>query len=121
MFTKKAVVISTTAGTGASHAITPIRRTLAYWGVPYIKTYGIAVQASRWSEVGRRKRKKIQKDMRILARKLQTVSCGKPSLYIRMMFGMMALYKKKNPEAAPAETAYWREQGWLDGIRPWRD
>ena len=46
MFSKKAVVISTTAGVGSGKAIKPVVRTLAYWGIPYIKSYGLAVQAS---------------------------------------------------------------------------
>lgn len=51
MFSKKAVVISTTAGMGTKQAIKPVKRALSYWGVPYIKTYGIALQASNWNEM----------------------------------------------------------------------
>lgn len=44
MFSKKAVVISTAAGSGAKSAIKDISNTLFYWGVPYIKEY--------WNENG---------------------------------------------------------------------
>lgn len=37
MFSKKAVVISTAAGTGVKSAIKDIKNALFYWGIPYIK------------------------------------------------------------------------------------
>ena len=120
MFTKKAVVISAAAGNGMGEAIKPVRRMLAYWGVPYIRTYGIAVKASNWSEVKEEKRRKIEKDMAALAGKIQHASCKKPSLYIRFLFTMMANIRKKNPDYMPEETKWWRENGWLEKKRPWK-
>ncbi|MCI7130211.1 MAG: NAD(P)H-dependent oxidoreductase [Lachnospiraceae bacterium] len=121
MFSKKAVVISTTAGAGAGCAIKTVKRTLAYWGIPYIKTYGVAVQASCWEEVKADKKEKILKDMVKLAGKLRRASCGKPSPYIRFMFRMMVLSRKNQVGDLPAETGYWKEHGWLNGRVPWKD
>lgn len=115
MFSKKAVVISTTAGMGAGCAIKTVKRTLTYWGVPYIKTYGMAVQASSWAEVSDAKKGKVKKDMAALAEKIRRESCGKPSLYIRFLFRMMVLSRKKEVGDVSAETGYWKENGWLDG------
>ena len=120
MFSKKAVVISTTAGTGAGQAIKTVKRTLAYWGVPYIKTYGVAVQASCWAEVKADKKERIEKDMVKLAGKIRRASCGKPSPYIRFLFHMMVLSRKNQVGDLPAETVYWKENGWLDGRVPWK-
>lgn len=36
MFSKTALVISTTAGTGTKHVIKPIERSLRYWGIPKV-------------------------------------------------------------------------------------
>ena len=44
IFSKKAVVISTATGKGTKSAIKDISKTLFYWGVPYIKEYGISVK-----------------------------------------------------------------------------
>lgn len=117
MFHKKAVVISTTAGIGAGRVCSQLKRTLAYWGVPYIKTYATAVQASSWKEVSDKKKKKIEVDMKRLAKTVEEASLGKPSLYIRFMFNLMARTKKKwnDPEAA-----HWKEYGWQDGKKPWK-
>lgn len=119
MFSKKAVVISTAAGAGMSKAIKPIKRTLAYWGIPNIKSYGIAVQASNWSEVKDRKKDKIEKDINVLARKIEDAKSKNPSLYIRFMFNMIAMNRKRPNDISP-ETSYWREHGWLDKTRPWK-
>lgn len=119
MFSKKAVVISTAAGTGMGAAIKPIKRMLAYWGVPYVKTYGIAVQASKWSEVKDAKKDKVRKDMSALAKKIKSAKIGKPSPYIRILFSIMASTRKKNPDYMASESVHWKENGWLDGEKPW--
>ena len=119
MFSKKAVVISTTAGMGTKQAIKPVKRALSYWGVPYIKTYGIALQASNWNEVTEKKKTKIQKDMKTLADKIKRQKPGKPSLYIRIMFLVMVISRKKESHNMSSETQYWKENGWLDKSRLW--
>lgn len=118
MFKKKAVVISTTAGMGAGKVCNQLKRTLAYWGVPYIKKYSVAVQATGWKDVSQKKKDKIEKDITALAKRVKKARVGKPSPYIRFMFGMMAL-TKKNPD--DPESKHWQGQGWLDGKRPWRN
>ena len=118
MFTKKAVVISTTAGMGAGKVCSQLKRTLAYWGVPYVKKYSLSVQASNWNDVSQKKKDKIEKDITKIANKIKKSKQKKPSLYIRFMFNMMAL-TKKNPD--DPESVQWQKQGWLDGTRPWKD
>lgn len=121
MFSKKAVVLSTTAGIGAGAAIKPIKRTLAYWGVPYVKTYGLAVQATKWSEVNEDTKNKIRKDMTVLAKRVKSARIGKPSLYIRLLFDMMASIRKKNPDYMASETVHWKENGLLNKEKPWKE
>ncbi len=117
MFRKKAVVISTTAGMGAGRVCGQLKRTLSYWGVPYIRKYGLAVAAANWNEVSEKKKAKIEADIPRLAARIKKARVGAPSPFIRFMFNMMAAAKKK---AADPEADYWREQGWSDGKRPWK-
>lgn len=118
MFHKKAVVISTTAGMGAGKVCTQLKRTLAYWGVPYIRKYAVAVQATNWNGVSAKNKDKIEKDITKLAESVKKARIVKPSPYIRFMFRMMAL-AKKNPD--DPESEHWKQQGWLDGKKPWKD
>ena len=117
MFRKKAVVISTTAGMGAGAVCSQLRRTLAYWGVPYIRKYGLAVAAASWKDVSDKKKAKIETDMSRLAVKVKRAKAGSPSPFIQFMFNMMAAVKKS---ADDPEASHWREQGWSDGKRPWK-
>ena len=105
MFSKKAVVISTAAGTGTKSAIKDVTNTLFYWGVPYIKEYGIAVQAMGWEQISDKKKKKIKEDITKLARKLQKekVHVGTKT---RFMFHMMRMMQLNNWGASKVEKDY---------------
>ena len=121
MFSKRAVVVSTAAGTGMKSAMKDITNTLFYWGVPNIKSYGVAVQAMSWDGVNEKKKAKIEKDTEKLARKL---SAGeKPSVGIktRFMFKVMGAMQSAGMGSSPAEKEYWEQNGWLGKKRPWKD
>ena len=119
MFTKKAVIVSTAAGTGTKSAIKDVRDALFYMGVPKIIKYGLAVQAMNWNQVSEKKKARIEKDTTAVAKKL---SGKKPSVGIKtsFMFLMMAKMHKKGWNSSPVETEYWKDKGWLDGKKPWK-
>lgn len=119
MFSKKAVVISTAAGKGMQSAIKDIKNTLFYWGVPYIKEYGIAIQAMNWEQVSDRKKERIKKDIERLARRVSNNRKVRVGFKTRFMFGIMRMMQKKGLGASPEEKEYWLENGWLDEKRPW--
>ena len=118
MFRKKAVVVSTSAGASTRSAIKDVRDALFYMGVPQIVGYGLAVQASGWEQVSEKKKAKIEKDTAAIAKKL---AAKKPSagLKTRFVFELMKAMHKNGRGASPAETEYWRAQGWFDGKKPW--
>ena len=120
MFQKRAVVISTAAGAGTDNAIKPVTRTLFFWGVPSIRRYGIGVQAMNWAGVKPEKKAKIERDMTKLARKLSRTKPPMVGLKTRFVFQMMANMQKSGWGSSPTERQYWKELGWLDGKRPWR-
>ncbi|MEA4832173.1 hypothetical protein SDC9_105826 [bioreactor metagenome] len=119
MFTKKAAVISTAAGAGAGKAAGGIAKTLFFWGVPYIKSYGIAVQAKCWDDVKPEKKNRIEHAMTKLAKKL---SNGKPpriGIKTRFIFNKMAGMQKAG-WGSSTEKKYWEDNGWLGKARPWK-
>lgn len=120
MFYKKAVIISTTAGMGAGQAIKPVKRTLSYWGISYIKTYGTSVQAKNWNSVADKKKVKIEKDMKALGKKLSRGKAPFVSIKTKMMFKMFAAMQKGNMGSSMTEKVYWEKQGWLGKERPWK-
>lgn len=119
MFSKKAVVISTAAGTGMKTAIKDISNTLFYWGVPYIKEYGAALQAASWDQVSEKKKQAVRKDMDKLAKTVsgQKIRVG---MKTKFMFRMMRMMQKKGWGSSPEEKEYWQAKGWLKKSRPWK-
>lgn len=119
MFSKKAIVISTAAGIGMKSAIKDITNTLFYWGVPYIKEYGMAVQAMGWEQVSDEKKNKINKDMEKLASAIQNAKVH-VGIKTRFMFNIMRMMQIKDWGSGESEKEYWKDKGWLDKERPWK-
>ncbi len=120
MFSKKAVVISTAAGAGTKSAMKDVTGMLFYWGVPYVKTYGIAVQAMNWDGVSEKKKAAIGKHVEQLARTIQKKTRVRAGLKTRLMFAIMRMMQKKDLGASPREKEYWEKMGWLGSARPWK-
>ena len=119
MFSKKAVVISTAAGAGAKTAGKDITTALFYMGIPYIKTYCKAIQASCWDEVKPDRKEKIRNDMERLAGKIKS-SKIRVGIRTRFFFSMMRMLQIKDMAAGEYDKRYWEEQGWLGKKRPWK-
>lgn len=121
MFSKRAVVVSTAAGTGMKSAMKDITNTLFYWGVPYVKSYGVAVQAMSWDGVNEKKKVKIEKDTAKLARKLSVGKKPSVGIKTRFMFKVMGAMQSAGMGSSPMEKEYWEQNGWLGKKRPWKD
>lgn len=119
MFSKKAVVISTAAGGGAKSALKDITNTLFYWGVPYIRGYGTAVQAMNWEQVSPEKKAKINKDIVKLADMIQKAEV-RVGMKTKFIFGIMRMMQLKDLGSGKTEKDYWMQNGWLYKKRPWK-
>ena len=120
MFSKRAVVLSTAAGAGAKKATKPLATMLLYWGIPKVYSYGLAVNASSWENMPAKKKAIILRDMQRLGQKLSATAKPSVGIKTRCLFWLMKGMQKANWGAAPEEKAYWQEQGWLNGRKPWK-
>lgn len=120
MFTKKAAIISTAAGAGTGSAIKDIKTALFYWGVPYIRHYGIAVQAMSWEDVSEKKKSSIQSEIKKLAKKITNKKAPRAGIKTKFMFGIMRMMQKKGWGSSAEEKEYWDKNGWLGKERPWK-
>lgn len=120
MFDKKAVVVSTAAGSGTGSAIKDIATALEYWGVPQITKYGISVQASGWDMVSDKNKEKIEKDTEKMAGKLSDNRKPHIGIKTKAIFGLMRMMQKKGWGSSPVEKEYWQQNGWFDKKRPWK-
>ncbi len=120
MFSKKAVVVSTAAGSGAKTATKDISTALFYWGVPYIKTIGVLLQAMNWDMVSEKKKRKLEKRTEKLAKKLSNQKRPSVGLKTRFFFFIMSKMQSAGMGSSPIEKTYWEENGWLGKNRPWK-
>ena len=120
MFHKKAVVISTAAGTGAGSAVKDVKNALTFWGVPEIHTCAMAVQAMGWDQVKPQKQIKIRGKVEKLAGKLSRGKAPRAGFKTRFLFTMMRKMQLSGMGSDPAEKLYWEEIGWLGKARPWK-
>ena len=121
MFRKRAVVISTSAGSGTKSAIKDVCDALLYLGVPSVTKCGIAVQAMNWESISEKKRNKIDSDTTKIAKKLSTDKKPSVGLKTRFLFSMMCMMQKNGWGSSPIEKEYWEKEGWFDGKRPWKE
>lgn len=61
MFSKSALILSTTAGTGTRHVIKTIERSFRYWGIPKIYKCGLTLWEKNWNEMPAKKHVKYKK------------------------------------------------------------
>lgn len=120
MFSKRAVIVSTSAGSSPKTAMKDVEDALFNMGVPSVTKYGLAVQAMNWDGIRASKKEKIDKATTKLARKLSTTKKPRVGIKTRFMFNMMGMMQKKGWGSSPVEKAYWEQNGWLGSERPWK-
>lgn len=121
MFHKKAVIVSTAAGAGMGGAIKDIKTCLSYWGVPYIRTMGFAVQSAGWDGVSKPMKKRIEAKADALAKKVRSAKVH-VGLKTHFLFNIMRLSNRRPAtQATPMseDYRYWQANGWFDGKRPY--
>lgn len=119
MFRKQAVCISTAAGAGTKSTNKDMADSAFFWGVAKIYRYGINVAAVSWNSVGDKNKKRIEKKIDDLAKKIKK-NHGKikPSLKTRVFFNIMRFLQKGGWNAADVD--YWKKKGWTGKKRPWK-
>ena len=120
MFNKKAVVISTAAGSGAGKVTKDIANVLFFWGIPKIRRLGFALQAENWESVAQKKKDKIQKVIAKLAVDFSGNKKVRVGFKTRFMFNIMRMMQKNGMGSSPEEKEYWQTKGWLGNGRPWK-
>lgn len=122
MFSKKALILSTTAGAGTKHAIKAMERSLTFWGIPKIHKCGFKMLALSWNDMPDKKQKKYEKILEdktynfyksLKNKKVYTPL--KTKVIFNFIKGLINSYPDGNKDKE-----YWREKGWLQGGRPWR-
>ena len=121
MFNKLGVCISTTAGAGAKRTTQTMKKSLTFWGVKKVFSYGKAVKALNFEEANDKTKTEINSDIKKLSNQISNAinkgSKKKPALITRLMFyGIRMMINSM--EWNKKDKDYWKQQGWLDGKKP---
>jgi len=119
MFSKKAMIISSTVGAGTKDAIKAIKISLKYWGVNRIDSYDFKTFGDDWDVMKADKKEKITSQLKKKASKFyREVASGKhhpPSLFLRFNFRLFRFIIRKYYEDDSLDCQYWKKMGWYSG------
>lgn len=120
MFGKIALVISTAAGAGMKSTNKDIADSLTFWGIARIFRYGKGVAAIDWNSVSDDKESAIYKDVdKISSKIIKKFKNVTPSIKVKALFYAMRIAQKRGG-FNKTDVEYWKEQGWLGSLRPWK-
>jgi multimeric flavodoxin WrbA len=124
-FAKQAVIITNAIGQGMYKTARDIRDSLDFWGVARTYIIAQALSSANWNGVADKRKAKIRAKCAKTASKIRPRV--KPSLKIKGLFFIMKLAQKaidkserKAGRGQTKDYAHWKENGWLDGRKPWK-
>ena len=119
MFRKQGVCISTAAGAGIKTTNRDMADSLFFWGVPKIYRYGVAVLETSYTRVNAKIKANIDRKTTKLAQTIRLKHGRvKPGLKTKGFFAIVRMLHKIGWNEA--DIIYWKERGWEDKARPWK-
>jgi multimeric flavodoxin WrbA len=121
MFSKKAYILITAAGSGIKGTIKTIVTNLKFWGVNRVYSKGFPVFSERWQTMPAKKQERYERILRKEATKfykeVESKKIHLPYFSIRFIFFAIKMMIKGYDESS-IDKKYWKEKGWLDKKNP---
>ncbi|MCL2055065.1 MAG: NAD(P)H-dependent oxidoreductase [Oscillospiraceae bacterium] len=128
MFRKQVVIITNAIGQGMGKTARDIKDSLDFWGIA--RTYIIkkALFQPKWELVSDKTKVAVKSRCEKVAKSVKSKTNVKPRFKIRFLFFIMKTAQKmidkserKSGRERTKDYLHWKENGWLDGKKPWRD
>lgn len=121
MFRKQALIITTAAGAGMKSTVKDIKDSMDFWGIARVYSYKKGIFTGHWTELDDKKKKQLEEDVLNIARKIKRRGDKvTPRLKVKCMFYACRFMQKKM-QLNPVDSEHWRNQGFLDKVRPWKE
>ena len=117
MFSKKAMIISTTAGAGTGAAIKTVETSMKFWGVNRVRKLGFAIwSADIDSMKPARKSRFMARLSKSAAKFYREAASGKKRrpYFITWFMFHVARRMISSDRSDTADAKYWREKGWFE-------
>ena len=111
MFHKKAIVLTT--GAGSTAAIKPIQKFLRHWGVNRVYSLGFRMFTNRWDQMPKIKQARFERVLRLSAKKFYTAPKGSPYLSTVFHYYIAKFILKKYVGEGNYPYEYWKEKGYF--------
>ena len=128
MFSKQAVIITNAIGQGMGKTVRSIKDSLDFWGVAHTYVVKQALFQAKWDIVDNKRKAKIKAQCELISMKVLKRKYAKPRLKIKGLFYIMKvaqiMINKSELKAGKESTKdylYWKENGWLNKQKPWKD
>ena len=128
MFRKQAVIITNAIGQGMGKTAKDVKDSLDFWGIARVFVIKSALFQAQWELVSDKKKAAMKSKCEHIAAKLKRKKRVRPRLKIKILFSIMKMAQnmidKSERKAGRERTKdylHWKENGWLDGKKPWRD
>jgi len=112
MFDKKALVLTT--GAGSTAAIKPIRKFLRHWGVNRVYSCGFRMFSDQWNHMPEARQARFKKHIRLTAEKLYKTPKGLPYLSTVFHYHITKMILKKYVGEGNYPYEYWKEKGFFE-------
>lgn len=126
MFAKRAVILTQCLGAGAKSAAKDIKHSLSWWGISKIGIFTGALMGDIvWNKLPEKKQTQLTRRVKKLSRRFARIDYTKPAhtnMITKLKFSFCCAMQKSLHKADPEylDGKYWAQQGWLDGVRPWK-
>ena len=127
MFSKQAVIITNAIGAGMGKAARDIKDSLDFWGIARVHTVKQALFQPKWELVDEKRKSAVEKQCRKVAARVKTKKRITPRLKVKGLFFVMKISQvmidkaeRKAGRERTKDYLHWKENGWLDGGKPWK-
>ena len=126
MFGKRAFIITQCLGAGGNSTAKDIKDSLSWWGVSYIRKRSFRLMSDiKWDKIPEKNRAKMTSSLTKDATRFLAMDYSKKTgtnLITKCKFYAVRMLQTDLGKADPEYTDYnyWKENGWIDGVRPWK-
>jgi len=120
MFSKTALIVSTGAGGGTASTIKDVSKSLIWWGISGIFSFGFAIRAANWDEITAKNKLKMERKIKNISNKIKSkIKKPKFGMNIKILFYINRTIQKKFGYS-PCDKKHWESNGWFGKNRPWK-
>ena len=117
MFSKVGLIITTAGGSGVKETVKLLKSNLSFLGISQIFNFGITTMKMGGNYADYEDKDDIAKDVKKKAKQIKkALKNPKAKFKTKFLFKIFGLTQKNGWNKVDAD--YWKEQGWLDGKKP---